>query len=56
MPVEIRELIIRTEITTAGKPVSQLQKDKQMEKLKRQLLYECKKMMMPAAKRSFSKR
>jgi hypothetical protein len=56
MPIEIRELIIKTEISSSGYNKTAYAKDKQLEKLRKQLLEECKKLVSPAAKRTTHKR
>lgn len=45
MPVEIRELIIKTEIRSQSKPVEEEALSERMKILKKQLLAECKRMI-----------
>lgn len=45
MPVEIREIIIKTEIASSGRTNSATVKDKDMQVLKKQVLEECKKII-----------
>lgn len=56
MPIEIRELVIKTEITSSPGNPGSASKDKQLEKLKKQLLDECRRMVSPAVKRNMHKR
>ena len=56
MPIEIRELIIKTEIAATGRYQAVDSKGKQLEKLKKQLLQEVKRMMTTASKRNIHKR
>lgn len=45
MPIEIRELIIKTEITSGVKRDSRAIKDKELNLLKKQLMEECKRLI-----------
>ena len=56
MPIEIRELIIKTEIASTGRYQAVDSKDRQLEKLKKQLLQELKRMMATISKRNIHKR
>jgi hypothetical protein len=56
MPVEIRELIIKTEITSNRNQSPHAFNEKSMEKLKEQLLEECKRIIDIAAKKNINKR
>lgn len=55
MPIEIRELIIKTEITSQARNGSAGTKDKQLEKLRGRLLDECRQ-MLNAEKRNITRR
>lgn len=55
MPIEIRELIIKTEITSQARNNNAAAKDKQIEKLRGRLLDECRQ-MVNAEKRNLSRR
>ena len=56
MPIEIRELVIKTEIiSSVRRPVND-SKDKQLEKLKKFLLQECKRMIDRSGKGNMYKR
>ena len=46
MPVEIRELIIKTAISAAGSSASAKVMEKDLNTLKKQLLEECKKIIL----------
>ena len=50
MPIEIRELIIRTEITANGTQALHGNLNKTLDKLKKQLLDECKRTVAVAVK------
>ena len=56
MPIEIRELVIKTEITAQGRNGGFAAKDRQLEKLRKQLLEECRQMLADAGKRNLQKR
>ncbi len=56
MPIEIRELIIRTEITTMGGQSIQGNLNKTLNKLKKQVLEECKRTIAVAVKRDKTRR
>jgi hypothetical protein len=46
MPVEIRELIIKTQIVSTNTKNSSLAKEKELSLLRKQLLEECKRMIV----------
>jgi hypothetical protein len=52
MAIEIRELIIKTEITATERPGLSEIKEKQFEKMKKQLLQEVKRMLSEVSKRN----
>jgi len=52
MPIEIRELIIKTEISATGRHKQDLNREKNMNILKRQLLDECKRIISVTVKRN----
>lgn len=56
MPIEIRELIIKTEIVTPGQNTGRISKDKQLEKFRKQLIAECKQIIASSARRNNHKR
>jgi Family of unknown function (DUF5908) len=56
MPVEIREIIIKTEISTAGRNQRGTVRDQDLALLKKQLLIECRRMLSVNTKRSAAKR
>jgi hypothetical protein len=56
MPIEIRELIIRTEISVSGKNNQPGAKDRDLNLIKRRLLEECKRMIAAGVKRDSYKR
>jgi len=56
MPVEIREIIIKTEITTGRRNSSTGSRDKELNLIKKQLLEEFKRMITLTTKRSSYKR
>ncbi|WP_163411036.1 DUF5908 family protein [Flavobacterium ajazii] len=45
MPIEIRELIIKTEITTANSKNSSAVKEKELSVLRKQVLEECRRLI-----------
>lgn len=55
MPIEIRELIIRTEISSQARNNGSAVKEKQLEKLRSRLLDECRQ-MLNTGKRNLSRR
>ena len=55
MAIEIRELIIKTEIISTERAGNEL-KEKQFEKMKRQLLQEVKRLLTISTKRNSIKR
>lgn len=56
MPIEIRELIIKTEISSTSGRHSGGVKEKELNLLKKQLLEECKRIISENTKRSDYKR
>lgn len=56
MPVEIRELIIRTEISVSGKSNQPGARDKELNLMRRKLLEECKRMIAANLKKDSYKR
>ena len=56
MPVEIREIIIKTEIASATREHSASVKEKDLSTLKKHLLEECKRMITEHTKRNNYKR
>ena len=52
MPVEIRELVIRTEISSANRSRPVAASEKELAALKMQLLEECKRMILLNAKKN----
>ncbi|WP_162996669.1 DUF5908 family protein [Mucilaginibacter celer] len=56
MPVEIRELIIKTAISTGAARQSEGIKEKDLNAMKRQLLEECKRLFADTKKRNDNKR
>ena len=52
MPIEIREIVIKTEIFSSGKGPSAGIKEKELNTLKRALLDECKKMVAEQGKKN----
>jgi Family of unknown function (DUF5908) len=56
MPIEIRELIIKTEIVNSGMSQGTLSKDKQYEKIRKQLMAECKQIIATSLRRNDNKR
>ena len=56
MPIEIRELVIKTEITTNMRNTGSGVNNKQLERFKKQLLDECRRMLSPATRRNMPKR
>jgi hypothetical protein len=56
MPIEIRELIIRTEISTAGKASQSEMNEKDLSVMKEKLLDECKKIIAANMKKDRYKR
>jgi hypothetical protein len=56
MPVEIRELIIRTEISVGDKNARPGARDKELALLRRKLLEECKRMIAANLKKDSYKR
>jgi hypothetical protein len=56
MPIEIRELIIKTEISTNDGHYTGGIKEKDLNSFKRQLLKECKRVILDNAKRNINKR
>jgi hypothetical protein len=56
MPVEIREVIIKTEISSIDKSRSGAAKEKELTVFKRQVLEECKRMLAVSTKKTGYKR
>lgn len=56
MPVEIREITIRTDISANGKSQPSAARDKELQLLKKQLLEECRRMLTVNTKRTGYKR
>ena len=56
MPVEIREITIRTDISANGKNPPSAAREKELQLLKKQLLEECRRMVSLNAKRAGYKR
>jgi hypothetical protein len=56
MPVEIRELIIKTEISVGDRNYSSGIKEDDFQSLKKQVLEECKKIITERTKKSTYKR
>ncbi|VXB08373.1 conserved hypothetical protein [Flavobacterium sp. 9AF] len=56
MPIEIRELIIKTEITSSNKIREDIPKENEINLLKKQLLDECRRMITEKTKKSNYKR
>jgi hypothetical protein len=56
MPIEIRELIIKTEISTGQRNGTNAIKDKDLNALKKQLLEECRRMLTETSKKQTYKR
>lgn len=56
MPIEIRELIVKTEISAMNGPESKNIKDRDLAVLKRKLLDECKKLIASSVKNNQYKR
>jgi hypothetical protein len=56
MPIEIREITIKTDITTGNGNFSNGIKEKELSVLKSQVLEECKKMILTNIKKTSRKR
>jgi hypothetical protein len=56
MPVEIRELIVKTEITSGNKGSSAFTKQLELNMMKKQILEECKRMIAEKTKQNSIKR
>jgi hypothetical protein len=56
MPIEIRELIIKTKITATDQGSSTVMNERQLTALKKELLKECKRTILETAKRTSHKR
>ena len=56
MPVEIRELIIKTEISVSDRNYLSGIKEEDLRQLKRQVLEECKKIIVERTKKNSDKR
>jgi hypothetical protein len=56
MPIEIRELIIKTQISTSDRNTPAAIKEKDLNLLKKQVLEECKRIISESAERNSYKR
>jgi hypothetical protein len=56
MPIEIRELVIKTEVSTGNKNHVGNVSDSDLKNLKKQVLEECKRMLVENEKRNSHKR
>lgn len=56
MPIEIRELVIKTTITTGGMKSNFLSDEKELAHIKKQLLEECKRLIKEHGKKRNIKR
>jgi hypothetical protein len=56
MPIEIREIVIKTEISTGQRNGNGAIKDKDLNAFKKQLLEECRRMLAETAKKQTYKR
>ncbi|KAF2507503.1 hypothetical protein E0W72_11535 [Flavobacterium arcticum] len=56
MPIEIRELIIKTEIVSAGHNPRAMVKEKDLQELKKQMLEECKRIFTEQMRERSNKR
>ncbi len=56
MPIEIRELIIKTEIASRDRSADTVIKETEMHILKKQLLEECKRMITEKTRKNLYKR
>jgi len=56
MPIEIRELVIKTEVSTGSKNHAGSATDSDLKNLKKQVLEECKRMLIENEKRNSHKR
>jgi nitrogenase molybdenum-iron protein alpha/beta subunit len=56
MPIEIREIIIKTEISSGGKQTSSALKEEDIHFFRKQLLEECKRMIAEKTKKNSYKR
>ncbi len=56
MPIEIRELIIKTEIASAGHSPQAVLKEKDIQALKRQMLEECRRIVSEQMREKTKKR
>lgn len=56
MPIEIREIIIKTEISTGEKNQTRGLKEKELNFLKKQVMEECKRILAANTKKSGYKR
>jgi hypothetical protein len=56
MPIEIREIIIKTKIVATDQSSSTIMNDRQLTILKKELLKECKRTILETAKRTSHKR
>lgn len=56
MPIEIREIIIKTEISTADRQTGGSIKESELSALKKQLFEECKRIIQESSKKNSYKR
>jgi hypothetical protein len=56
MPIEIREINIKTEINSGGKPGAVSLTSKEIESIRKQLLDECKQIIALSSKKNGTKR
>jgi len=56
MPIEIREIIIKTDISTSNKNLVKEIKEKEVAAMKKQILDECKRMIAMNTKKTGHKR
>lgn len=56
MPIEIRELIIKTEVTVGGTQRNVFAEEKQLAEIKKQLLEECRRFIKANNKKQLIKR
>jgi hypothetical protein len=56
MPIEIRELVIKTEISTGNGSSAKGVKEKELALFKKQMLEECKRLIADQAKKNTFKR
>ena len=56
MPIEIREITIRTEVRTTAFQREELKEERDLQRMREQLLEECKKLILGRTKRKNYKR